>query len=100
MKGIRHGDCHKKRNRRRQQGCQFNDLMGGIACVERPGELRPGPPYQPEDQHRLPDRHQVEAVVQQADHLRHREDEDEVKKKFDEGCALIFGGSQRFQKHQ
>src|SRR5687768_16413735 len=66
--------------------------MGGIGGVERPGELGPSPPDEPEHEHHFADRAPRNAVVEQAHDLRDAEDEHEVEKELDERDFLACWG--------
>ena len=75
-------------------GGQGEDADGdvlGVGRVQRPGELGPGPPDQPEDHARAGDTGRVEVVRGQHRHLGHREHEDQIEEQLDERDGLGFG---------
>ena len=53
--------------------------MSRVGGIERPGELRPGPPQHPEDEHRFARPHPGEVVVEEAYELGDPEDENEIE---------------------
>src|ERR671914_1130086 len=73
--------------------------MGRIGGVQRPGVLRPGPPHQPEHDHRMPESDPGQILVYQADSLGHSVDEHQIEEELDERRALVLSGGDRPLRH-
>src|SRR5918995_5477751 len=73
--------------------------MGRISGVQRPGVLRPGPPHQPEHDHRMPCPDPGQILVYQADSLGHSVDEHQIEEELDERRALVLSGGDRPLRH-
>src|ERR671915_800131 len=73
--------------------------MGRIGGVQRPGVLRPGPPHQPEHDHRMPEPGPGQILVYQADSLGHSVDEHQIEEELDERRALVLSGGDRPLRH-
>src|ERR671911_3061676 len=73
--------------------------MGRIGGVQRPGVLRPGPPHQPEHDHRMPYPDPGQILVYQADGLGHSVDEHQIEEELDERRALVLSGGDRPLRH-
>ncbi len=61
----------------------------GVRFVERPGELGPCPPHQPEDDDSPKHSETVEIVRQHRRDLGHCENEDQIEEQLHEGGALF-----------
>src|SRR3712207_8959946 len=61
--------------------------------VERPRELRPPPPDEPEDEDRLRGVADGDAVVEELDDLRYAEDEDEVEEQLEDRKSTRLNSS-------
>ena len=97
---VRQSYGHEERHRRRGKRPKLYRSVLGVGRVQRPGELRPCPPNEPENEDRLPGAVPPEVVVQQPYDLRYRVHEHQVEEQFDERGALIFGRDERwFRRH-
>lgn len=81
------------------EGGKVDHGVRRVGGVQGPCELRPGPPYEPEDEHCLSDAAPIDVVVEQAYHLRHRKDEHEVEEQLNEGRALVVGRNDGRVRH-
>ncbi len=90
-------------------GCRHNKGHGGgdkgdhayfrisrVRCVEGPRELRPSPPDQPEDKHRLQNLRNTQMFHRQMRDPGDGKYEYQVKEKFDKVGALFVIGDKRF----
>src|SRR5215510_10990676 len=70
-------------------------MVGGIGRIEGPGELCPGPPYEPEREDDLACCTQIDAVLKQCHDLRHAEHKHQVEEQFDPRDFLVYRGCER-----
>jgi hypothetical protein len=95
LEGIRDGHRHQEGDGGGGQHDGLHGGMGRVGGVQRPGELGPGRPHQPEDDHRMRDPGPGQLLVHQADRLGHGVDEHQVEEELDERRALVLGGGDR-----
>ncbi len=66
-------------------------MVVGVCGVERPCELGPAPPDQPEHDDRAHHGFEIEMMSRVVRDLRDREHEDKVKEQLNKCCALVVG---------
>jgi hypothetical protein len=89
LERVRDGNRHEKGHGGRDQGAELHGRMRGVCGVQRPRELGPRPPHEPEYKKRAADARPAHVVMNQRHDLGDAEDEDEIEEELDEGRALV-----------
>ena len=97
--GAGHRRGHDERDPGGDERDDADEIVGRVGRVQRPRELGPRPPDQPEEQDRARHAGPVEMRCGERGDLRDREDEHEVEEQLDERDRLVFGTVQPSTDH-